>query len=227
MDEARHGAVDSPQLAALRLPHHQLHRLGVALVELLHLGEHVDAGSEGVLLHLELDVLFPRLLGALFAPVQPQGVAADDVLQAVPVLLGLVQGSPRPVPLGQGAAELILACGELLPHRLVPVHNLLGGGGQGGQQGLGLGRGGGLHRLLLPQGLHLALQSARGGGGLLGLGPALGQPAVQRLRVRQNGLQPRPLLLDLRPDAAGAALLLVQLPPHPVGVLQVVLDVGF
>ena len=47
------GKRDSEFKLESKIPHHQLYRLGVALVELLHLGEHVDTGVEGVLLHLD------------------------------------------------------------------------------------------------------------------------------------------------------------------------------
>ena len=80
MDQPRHRAVDTPELAFLGLPHHQLHRFGVALIHLFHLGEHMDAGVEGIVLHLELDVALLRLLGLPLPGLHPQGIAANDVL---------------------------------------------------------------------------------------------------------------------------------------------------
>ena len=44
VEQPRHRAPDSPQPAPLGLPHHQLDGLGIALVQLFHLGEHFDAG---------------------------------------------------------------------------------------------------------------------------------------------------------------------------------------
>ena len=80
VDEPGHRAVDPPKLALLGLPHHQLYRFGVALIHLFHLGEHMDAGVQGVVLHLELDVALLRLPGLPLPGLQPQGVTADDVL---------------------------------------------------------------------------------------------------------------------------------------------------
>ena len=50
----------------------------------------MDAGLEGVLLHLELDVALLGLLGLLLPGLQPQGVAADDFCRR--------PGPPWPVP---------------------------------------------------------------------------------------------------------------------------------
>ena len=80
VDEPGHRAVDPPKLALLGLPHHQLYRFGVALIHLFHLGEHMDAGVQGVVLHLEFDVALLRLPGLPLPGLQPQGVTADDVL---------------------------------------------------------------------------------------------------------------------------------------------------
>ena len=227
VDEPRHRAVDAPELAPLGLPHHQFDRLGVALIQLFHLGEHVDAALEGVFLHLELDVALLRLPGLLLPAVQPQAVAVDHVLEGVPILPGLIQGLAGLPLLCFEGLEPLLPGGELLPHRLVPIQQLLGGGGQGGQQGLGLGRGGGLHRLLLPQLLQLGGQGAGGAGGLVGLRLAGGQLGLELLRLRRQLVQPGPPLGDLGGNGARPALLLLQLPPDAIPVLQVVLDVGF
>ena len=158
MDEPGHRAVDMLQVSPLGLSHHQLYRLGVALVELLHLGEHMDAGGNGILLHLELDMGLLGGPGLLLPAVQAHGVAADDVQQGIPVLPGLGQLLPGPGGLLPGHGELLLPLGQLLPHRLVPVQQLLGGGGQRGEQGSGLRGGGGLYGLFLPQGLQLVPQ---------------------------------------------------------------------
>ena len=226
MDEARHGAVDSPQLAALRLPHHQLHRLGVALVELLHLGEHVDAACQRAFLHLELDVLLLGLPGLLPAGFQAKGIAVYDVFEGIPVLPGLIQLLGGGLPLLFSLSEAAFTGGQFLPHGLVPVHQLLGRGGQGGEQGPGLGGGGGLHRLLLPQNLHLGGQGAGVPAGVLGGALPLPELGPEGLRLPDNTLQPFSTVLNLPGNAPGAALLGLQLPLEAVAVFQVILDIG-
>ena len=80
MDEPGHRAMDPPELALLGLPHHQLYRFGVAFIHLFHLGKHMDAGVQGVVLHLEFDMALLRLPGLPLPGLQPQGITADDVL---------------------------------------------------------------------------------------------------------------------------------------------------
>ena len=226
VDQPGHRAVDVAEVPPLGLPHDQLHRLGVALVELLHLGEHMDPGGEGVLVHLELLV---GLLGGVHLPLPglgTHGIAADDVAQGLPLLLGLLEVGGDLPGHRMGGGELLLPGGELLPDGLVPVQQLLGGGGQGGEECLGLSGGGVLHRLLLPQGLQLALQGA-GAAALVLVGlPGGGELALQRLSAFSDLRQPGPALVDLLRKGPGPALLLVQLPLDPVGVLQVALDLG-
>ena len=226
MEQPGHRAVDVAEIPTLGLPHDQLDRLGVALIELLHLGEHMDPGGEGVLVHLELPV---GLLGGLHPPLpglRTHGIAADHVAQGLPVLPGLGEVSADLLGHLVSGGELLLPGSQLLPDGLVPVQQLLGCGGQGGEQRLGLDGGGVLHRLLLPQRLQLTLESAGvaalvlvglPGGGELPLQP--GSPGVDLLHAG-------PPLVDLLRDRPGTALLLVQLPPDPVGVFQVALDLG-
>ena len=226
VDQSGHRAVDVAEVPPLGLPHDQLHRLGVALVELLHLGEHMDPGGEGVLVHLELPV---GLLGGLHLPLPGLGthdIAADDVAQGLPVLFGLFEvGRDLPGHRMSGG-ELLLPGGELLPDGLVPVQQLLGGGGQGGEEGLGLSGGGVLHGLLLPQGLQLALQGT-GAAALVLVGlPGGGELLLQPGSPGGDLLQAGAALVDLLRDGPGPALLLVQLPFDPVGVFQVALDLG-
>ena len=71
MEQSGHRAVDVVQRPPLDLPHDQLDRLGVPLVELLHLGEHSDPGGQGIFIHLEADMALSGLLRLLFPPVQP------------------------------------------------------------------------------------------------------------------------------------------------------------
>ena len=155
MDEPGYRPVDVPQAAPVGLPHHQLHRLGVALPVLLHLGEQLDPGGQGVLIHPQAGVALLSLGGLLLPALQPQGVAGDHVLDAVPLLPGLFQLLVRLPQVGAGKLQPLLQASQLLAHRLVPVQHLLGGGGQGGEKGLGLVGVGGLGGLLPPQGLQL------------------------------------------------------------------------
>ena len=160
MDEPGHRPVDVPEAAPVGLPHHQLHRLGVALPVLLHLGEHFNAGGQGVLIHPQAGVALLGLGGLLFPALQPQGVARDHVLDAVPLLPGLLQLLVRLPQVGAGKVQPLLQAAQLLAHRLVPVQHLLGGGGQGGEESLGLVGVGGLGGLLPPQRLQLLGQGA-------------------------------------------------------------------
>ena len=226
VEQPGHRAVNSLELAPPGLPHHQLYRLGVALVELLHLGEHVDAGLEGVLLHLELDMALLGLLGLFPAGLQPQAVAVEHILEGIPVLPGLGQLLLGRVPALLKLAHPLLTGGQLLMHRLIPVQQLLGRGGQGGEQSLGLGGGGVFHRLLPAQLLQLSGQGACGADGLLGLPLFRGQLRRQGVQLAHQRPQTLLPLGNLGADGVGPPLLLLQLPPDAVPVLQVVLDVG-
>lgn len=77
-------------------------------------------------------------------------------------------------------------------HRLIPVQQLLGRGGQGGEQSLGLGGGGVFHRLLPAQLLQLSGQGACGADGLLGLPLFRGQ--LRRQGVQLAHQRPQTLL---------------------------------
>ena len=208
----------------LGLAHHQLDCPGVALVLLLHLGEELYSGGEGVLLHLQLHVGIPGLVPLLLSGVHPQLVALDHVFNRVPLLHGVVI-----VPLGGTGLFLSLLQPALqlvgLPaDRAVPVHNLLGGGGQGGQQGLGLSGPGGAQVGLTAQLLQLLGQGPRRAGGLLRL-PALGgEGGAPLLQLGLDLGQARFPLVNLLRQGALPALLLLQVGPDALGGLQVVLD---
>lgn len=215
---------------ALELPpglsHDRFDRLGVPLIELFHFRKHMDPGLQSVLFHLKLHMALLRLLGLLLPGIQPQRVAADDIFQRVPVLPGLFQlrrsgFAGRPCFL-----QALLARREFLAYRLIPVVKLLGGGRQRGQQGAGLRSGGGLHRLLPAQLLHLGCQAPGGArcfrSGLLPL--CEGFPEL--LHFGTQLLQAPAALVDLTADGARPPLLRFQLPPDAVGILQVVLNIG-
>ena len=179
-----------------------------------------------MLIHAELDLLLLSGLGLLLPGLGAELVAADDIFQGLPVLPGLVQLRSGGGFLLPQAGQAGLPGGQVLPDGLVPVQQLLGGGGQGGEEGLGLSGRGGLHRLLLPQGLQLPLEGAGPAPlGLVGLTGGL-QLLFQGLHpggdLRQAGLP----LPDLGGDGAGPALLGLQLLLDPVGVFQVALDLG-
>ena len=226
MEKSRHRAVDALEGAPLGLAHDQLDRLGVALVELFHLGEHMDAGGEVPVLHLQLHVLLAGLPGLLFAGLQPQGVAADDILDGVPVLLGLPQLMGHLFGLGAGLLQALLPRLQLFGHGRGAALQLLLGGGQGGEQGPGLPCRGALHGLPLAQGLHLVGQGARAASG--GVGVAL--PRLQLLpelaHLFHDAGKALPALLDLAADGLGPALLGLQLPLDALGVFLVVVHIG-
>ena len=222
----RHRPQDPFELAPLRLPHHHLHRFGIPLIELFHFSKHVDAGLQGAELHLKLHMLLISLL-KLFGPAgQPQGIAADDIFNGVPVLPGLSQFLFGLLGLGLGGGKPLLTLGELLADCGVPVQHLLGGGGKGGEKGLGLGGGGGLHRLLLPQGLHLGGKAARVSAQLIGLGLLPGDLFLQSGDLPLDLIQTTLALGDLSLNGTGPPLLGLQLPLEAVSVFNVVLDVG-
>ena len=186
----------------------------------------MDPGLEGADLHLELHVLLVSLLELLCPAGQTQGVPADDILDGIPVLPGLLQVLSRRLGFGFGGLQPLLPLGQLLTDRLIPVQHLLGGGGQSGEQGLGLGGGGGLHRLLLAQGLHLGGKAARVPAYLVRLGLLGGDLSLQGGGLRPDLIQTALPLGDLALDGAGPSLLGLQLPLEPVCVLQVVLNIG-
>ena len=227
LQKVGHRAVDVFQPPPLGLSHDQLHRLGVALVDLLHLGEQLDPGGQGVFLHLQLHLAVLHLLRLFPAGFGPEAVAVDDVLGGVPLLHGVV------VLLLGGADLLFRLVQPLLQFMglpadgLVPVQHLLGGGGQGGQQGLGLGGVGGAQILPLPQLLQFPGQSARRAGGLLCLTALGGQLLPGALQLTLDLLQPPAALVDLGGQGVLPALLLLQVALQPLGRLQIVLDVAF
>ena len=142
-------------------------------MELLHLTEHPDPGNQGVFVHFKADMALSGLLRLLFPPVQPQGVARDHVFHRVPLLPGLLKLLHRGGRLRRRRRLPPVQLTELLTHRPVPVHHLLGGGGQSGQQGLGLMGVGRFDRLHPPQLLQFPGQSPRRAQGLLGGGVLL------------------------------------------------------
>ena len=152
-------------------------------------------------------------------------VAADDVFGRVPVLSYLVQfllGGGQRLPRLGGPVLLLL---ELLAQLLLPVIQLLGGGGQGGQQLLGLPGGGGLQPLPLLEALQLLIQRARRAQHL----PHAVRQGVDALlaggHVPPDLLQAAPALLDLGGDGARPPLLLLQLLADALGVFAVVFHV--
>ena len=152
-------------------------------------------------------------------------VAADDVFGRVPVLSYLVQfllGGGQRLPRLGGPVLLLL---ELLAQLLLPVIQLLGGGGQGGQQLLGLPGGGGLQPLPLLEALQLLIQRARRAQHL----PHAVRQGVDALlaggHVPPDLLQAAPALLNLGGDGARPPLLLLQLLADALGVFAVVFHV--
>ena len=121
LQQSGHGAVDVVQSTALSLVHDQLDGLGVALVLLLHFGEHPDARGEGILLHLQLHLALFGLFRLFSAAVHTQGVTLNDIFGGVPLLLGLgdgLAGGPGFLFCGVGAVGQLP---DLTAHRLVPV----------------------------------------------------------------------------------------------------------
>ena len=227
MDQPRHRTPDAPQAVSLGLAHHQLDSLGIALVQLLHLGQHFDAGIEVVFVHLQAAVLLLGLVQLPLPGLEAHLVAADDVSGRVPVLGDLVQLLPGAVQRFSRLGRLVLLLLELLAQPFLPVVQLLGGGGQGGEQFLGLPGGGGLQPLPFLEALQLIVQGARRAQNLLG---ALGQRVDFFLtggHVPLDLVQTAAALLDLGGDGPGPALLLLQLLTDALGVLAVVLDVVF
>ena len=213
LQQVGHRAVDIPQAPPLGLPHDQLHRLGVALVDLLHFGQHFDAGGQGILLHAQLHIPLPGLLRLLPAALQAQGIAGDDVFHAVPLLQGLIQLLLGLLHVLAGVLQPLLQGGKLPAQALVPVQHLLVGVG-------------GLHGLPVPQLLQLPGQGARGAQGLLGLCVLLLHLAAALLQGLLHLGQAGAALGDLAVQTVLAALPLLQLLPDAGGVFQVVLDVA-
>ena len=227
MEQSGHWAVDVVQGPPLDLSHDQLDRLGVPLVEFLHLGEHPDPGGQGVFVHLEADMALSGLLRLLFPPVQPQGIARDHIFHCVPLLLRLPQLLLRG---GEFRSRLLLPPvqpAELLAHRLVPVQHLLGGGSQSGQQGLGLMGIGCLDRLLPPQLLQFLSQSSRRAQGLLGGGVLLLRLFSGPFQLLVDLCQTGAPLRNLAGEAVLPPLPLLQFLPDAGRILQIVLDAAF
>ena len=226
VDKAGNRTVNPLQLSPLGLPHHQLDRLGVSLIDLFHLGEHMDAGLERVVLHLELHMALPGRLRPLSARVHTERIAVDDVLKGVPVLSGLLQRLLRGLGFGAPLLQALLSGSKLLAYRLIPVHNLLRCGGQRREQRPGLVGRSGLQRLPLPQLFHLPRQRS---GGVRCLLCGLLTDCDLRLQADNfcgNVLQPGTTLLDLSGNGSRPSLLGLQLSPKSVGVFQVVLHIG-
>ena len=224
-DEPGHRPPDALEGAPIHLTHQQLYRLGVALVELFHFGEHPDAGGKGVFLHLEPALAFFRVGGALFPGLAANLVAADDVFDGIPLLRGLGKLLLKGVSAGTCLPDAPVLPGELLAQALVPVEELLGGGGQGGEQLPGLQGGGAAQPLPLPQGGELFVEGAHALQQLLGARLQCGKLVPGGAHIRLKALQTIPALRNLVGKGAGAALLLLQLAAQALGVLGVILDV--
>ena len=215
------------QRPPLGLAHHQFDRLGVALVLPLHLRQQSDPGDEGVFLHLQLHVGVPGLVPLFFAGVHPQLVALDNVLHRVPLLHGVVIAAFGCAGLLSGLLQSVLQLMPLPADSLVPVHNLLGCGGQGRQQRLGLSGPGCAQIGLAAQVLQLPGQGPCGAGGLLRL-PALGgQGCPALLQLAFDLLQAALALANLFRQRALPALLLLQIGLEALGGLQIVLNAAF
>ena len=216
--------MDVTQRTPPGLPHHQLDRLGVTLMLPLHLGEQLDTGGEGVLLHLQLDLGVFGLVPLLLPGIHAKLVALDHIPDRVPLLHRVVVPALGGTGLLLSLLQPVLQLVGLPADRPVPVHNLLGRGGQGGQQGFRLCGPGGAQVSPGAQLLQLAGQCPRGAGGLLRL-PASGlQGGPSRLQSGLNLTQADLALLNLLRQGALPALLLLQIGPDALGRLQVVPD---
>ena len=136
-------------------------------------------------------------------------VAADDVAHRVPLLQGLVQLPPQRLAGLLGLPDLVLLLQQLLAHLLVPVVEFLGGGGQGGQQLLGLPGGGALQPFPLLKDSQLLSETARRAQGLLRLAIQVLQLAPAILHFFLKLLHPGLALGDLPGNGARPAFLLV------------------
>ena len=211
LHQAGHRPVDTPQGALLRRLHHQLDCLAEALVLLLHLRQHPDAGVQVVLLHGQLHEGVGRVLLPLLPALHAQGVALDDVGGGGGVLLGVLQGAAGGPDALPGVLQLSLDGGQLLLHRLLPGGHLLLSGAQGGQVLPPLGGGGGGQGLPGLEGADLAPRRSGAVGGGAGLFQKLLQLGLQSGDLAVQVLQTALLGSDLRLGVLPAAVLTLQL----------------
>ena len=225
VEQSGHRTVDALDAAPLRLIHHQLDRLGVAFVHLLHLGQQADAGVQIVLLHLQVAVLFLSLIHLALAGLTAHLITGDDVAGGVTVVGDTLQLllHLRSALLCFGNA--ILLGQDLLPQLFLPVQQLLGRGSQCGQQFLGLAGRGAFQTFPFLQGFQFTAQSAGGAEGLVHLLCQLLQLLMAQgsfgLDLRQTGLA----VSDLLGNGAGTPRLLLQLFPDALGVLAVIFHI--
>ena len=223
MDEPRHRAANSRQAAPFGLAHEQLDGFGISFVEFLHFGEHVDAGLEVVVVHLQAAVGLHGLLSLPLPGLQPHLVACHGVGHPVPFLHQLVQLALEASVFLLHVPLLGLLLQKLSGHVLLPVHQLLTRRRQGGQQGLGLSGGCLFQPLLFPQLGQLLVQTAH----------RVHEVAAFLLQLLQLGLAVRhgplhllqafPALLHLLSQRTGPARLLLQLVLDALDVVRVVL----
>ena len=91
LQQPRHRAPDPRELTPVMGLHHRLDGFGIALIQLLHLREHVNPGCQGIFFHGELH---HQIVGGgqLFLPgLAAQLVAVDDIGHLVPLFPGLGQ----------------------------------------------------------------------------------------------------------------------------------------
>ena len=81
MDECRHRPVDAAERAARRLLHHELDRLGKALVVALHLAQHPQLRSGRVQADLRVGELFFERVALVRARLEPKRVSGDHILR--------------------------------------------------------------------------------------------------------------------------------------------------
>ncbi len=187
LHQTRHRPVDAPQSAFLRCLHHQLDGLAEALVFLLHLRQHTDAGVQIVLFHGQLHEGAGGVLRALLTALHAQRMTLDDVGGRRRVLLGVLEGPAGVSGVLPDGLQLVLDRGQLLTHCLLPGGHLLLGSFQSRQMLPPSGGGIGSQSLAGLQGADLVACGAGTVGGRAGL--------FQKLL--QFGLQPRDLVVQL------------------------------
>ncbi len=79
MDQSGDRAVDSAQISALGIGHDYLNCLGITLVHLLHFGEHMNAGVQIVLLHLQIDLFLLCVSRLFLAGLQTHFITGNDI----------------------------------------------------------------------------------------------------------------------------------------------------